>query len=326
MRRSICRYIAVTLGAVATGLILPAGPASAEYPENPIRIIVPYQPGGGIDMVARLIGPRLSDTLKQPVIVENKPGASGMIAAGTVAKASPNGYTILIDAPGIAMNPALFRKVPYDPIQDIEPVAQLISLPFAVVVNPNVKAVNIRELIALAKHVPGQLNVASSGPTSRLAGELFSLQASIKVTFIPYKGAAPASTSVLSGETQLMFSDLPSVAQHVRSGQLKALAVTGAQRSNLMPTVPTVKESGLESYEVVSWYGIFAPAGTPRNVVARLSKELGRIVFLDDISERLSTLGGEPVSTTPAQFAAFYRDEVRRWKEVVQRANLQPAD
>lgn len=326
MKKSIYRYVAATL-AVAAGLILPAERPSAEYPEKPIRIIVPYQPGGGTDIVARLIGPKLSDTFKQPVVVENKPGAGGVIAVGTVAKASPDGYTILIDAPGITINPALFRKAPYDPIQDFEPVAQLFSMPYAVVVNPTMKVANIGELISLAKSKPGQINVAFPGPSIRLAAELFRLQAVIEVTFIPYKkGSAPALTSVISGETQLMFSDLPSVVQHVRAGQLKLLAVTGGRRSSLMPKVPTVKESGLESYEITSWTGIFAPTGTPRNVVARLNKELGRIIFLDDVSGRLSALGAEPVSTTPEEFAAFYRDEVRRWKDVVQRANLQAVD
>lgn len=296
-------------------------PARAQYPERPIKLIVPYQAGGGTDIVARLLGPKLTETLKQPIIVENKPGAGGMIAVESVAKASPDGYTMLIDAPGVAMNPSLYRKVLYDPT-GLQPVAQLISLPFVIVVNPKVPVKTIKELIDFAKSRPGQTNVAAAGPSTQLAAEMFRLLANIDFTFIPYKGSAPASSSVVSGDTHAMFSDLPSVAQHVASGRLRAIAVSTGKRSPMMPEVPTAAEAGMPEYVVASWYGTFVPGGTSPEIVSKLNAAFNRAVMLPDVSPRLANLGAEPVAQSVEAFSRFFLDELARWKDVVTKARL----
>ncbi len=296
-------------------------PARAEYPDKPIRIIVPYQAGGGCDIVARLLGPKLTEALKQPIIVENKPGAGGMIGVEAVSKASPDGYTMLLDAPGVAMNPSLYRKVLYDPAR-LQPVSQLISLPFVIVVNPKVPVNSPKELIEYAKGRPGQMNVAAAGPSTQLAGEMFRLLANVQFTFIPYKGSSPASSSVVSGDTDAMFSDVPSVAQHVGSGRLRAIAVTGAKRSPMMPGVPFAAEAGMPEYVVESWYGTFVPAGTSPEIISRLNAALNRAVMLPDVSPRLAALGAEPVAKSVEDFSRFYMNELARWKDVVARARL----
>ena len=296
-------------------------PARAEFPEKAIKIVVPYQPGGGNDIVARLLGPKLTEIFKQPIIVENKPGAGGMIAVASVAKASPDGYTMLIDAPGVAMNPSLYRKVLYDP-KALQPVAQVISYPQVIVVNPKVPVKNIKELIEFAKSRPGQINVATAGSSSQLSAELFRLLANINFTFIPYKGSAPATASVVSGDTDVMFSDIPSVAQHVISGRVRLIAVSGDKRSPMMPDAPTVTEAGMPEYVIVFWYGMFVPAGTPAEIVTKLNAALNRAVMQPDVVVRLTALGVEPVNNSVEAFSRFFSSELARWKDVVTRAKL----
>jgi len=295
--------------------------ARAEFPERPIKIIIPYLPGGGTDIVARLLGPKLTEALKQPVIVENKPGAGGMIAVESMTKAPPDGYTMLIDSPGISMNPSLYRKVLYDP-KALQPVAQVISYPQVIVVNPKVPVRNIKEFIAFAKDKPGQLNVATAGASSQLAGELFRLLANINFTFIPYKGSSPATTSVVSGDTDVMFSDIPSVAQHVNSGRVRLIAVSGDKRSPMMPDAPTAAEAGMPEYVIVFWYGIFVPAGTPADIVVKLNAALNRAVMQPDVVARLTALGVEPVNKSVESFSLFFWEELARWKDVVTRAKV----
>jgi len=300
-----------------------AAPAAtlAQYPERLTRIVSPFSPGGGLDIVARLIAPKLSDSYKQPVIVENRTGANGQIANEFVAKAPPDGYTLLIDTLGFTVHPAVTKSLPYDPAA-MEPVAQLLSLPFVIIVNPRVPAKNVAELVELARREPGKLNFAQGGLTNRILGEQFRLETDVRFTFVPYKGSNPATLAVVTGESDLTITDSATVAPHVASGKLRALAVTTPRRTSLMPDVPTATEAGVPRYAVTVWYGIFAPPGTPAPVVRRLNAELNRIVMMPDIAPRFAALGAEPVATTPEAFAALVREQMATVKDVAVRAKI----
>lgn len=296
--------------------------AFAQYPDRVTRIVSPFSPGGGLDIVARLIAPKLSEAYKQPVIVENRTGANGQIANEFVAKSAPDGYTLLIDTLGFTVHPAVTKNLPYDP-SAMEPVAQLLSLPFVIVVNPKLQAQNVRELVELAKRAPGKLNFAQGGLSNRILGEQFRLQTGVEFTFVPYKGSNPASTAVVSGESDLTITDSPTIAGHLGSGRLRALAVVTPRRSTLLPEVPTVAEAGVPGYAVTVWYGIFAPGGTPPAVVKQLNAELNRIVMMPDVASRFATLGAEPVATTPEAFAALVRSQMATVRSVAERAKIE---
>lgn len=312
----IIAVAAVVLAAATTPLR-----AIAEYPDRPVKILVPYQAGGVTDFVARLVAQKLAEEFKQPVIVENRPGAGGMIAVTAVARAAPDGYTILVDAPGVVLNPSLYRKISYDP-KDRQPVAQLMTSPFVIVANPNVPIRSVTEIAEYARKNASKFNVATAGNSTLLAGEMFRLIANVEFTFVPYNGAAPASMSVVSGDTQLMFSDLTSFGQHITSGQLRAIAVAGERRSPMLPDVPTTREAGMPEYVVTSWFGAFVPAATPPDIVRRLNAAINRVVMLPDVVARLAALGAEPVTLSVEAFSQFYRDELVRWKDVVSRAKV----
>lgn len=313
----------VAVGAAALAASLPA---MAEYPERPIRIVVPYAAGGGTDINARMLAAKLSAMFKQPVVVENRPGASGMIGDEVVAKSAPNGYTVLIDTPGTVMNPLLFRKAPYDPMKDLIPVAQLIAFPFVVVVHPGVPAKTLPELIAYLKRKGRQVNVATPGTSTQLGGELFRLLAGVELTFIPYKGSAPAITAMLAGDTQLMFADIPSVAHHIAGGRLRALAVTSTKRAAMLPDVPTAREAGMKDYIFISWNGTFVAAGTPPDIIAKLNAAFSRAVVEPDVVAALAKVGAEPTPASVEEFTRFYRDEYARWTDVVKRAKVPVSD
>ena len=304
-------------------LLLVAVPsvAAAQYPERLTRIVSPFSPGGGLDIVARLLAPKLSDSYKQPVIVENRTGANGQIANEFVAKSAPDGYTLLIDTLGFAVHPAVTKNLPYDP-GAMEPVAQLLSLPFVVVVSTKVPAKNVGELVELARREPGKLNFAQGGLTNRILGEQFRLETNVQFTFVPYKGSNPATLAVVTGESDLTITDSATVAPHAASGKLRALAVTTPKRTSMMPDVPTVAESGVPQYAVTVWYGIFAPAGTPAAVVRRLNAELNKIVMMPDVAARFAALGAEPVATTPEAFGALVRGQMATVKDVAVRARI----
>jgi tripartite-type tricarboxylate transporter receptor subunit TctC len=325
MIRSVRRALGAAVVAAAASAAFPAS-ALAEWPDRPIRILVGYQPGGGSDLTARIVAPKLSEMLKVPVVVENRAGAAGMIAEGALAKAAPDGYTLLIDPPGISMNPSLFRKVPYDPIKDIQPVAQIVSLTFVIVTNPEVPAKNVGELVELMRSKPSQINVATAGASTQLVAELFRLTTGVELTMVPYKGSAPASTALIGGETQVMFSDVPSVAQHIANGRLRAIAVTGAKRAAAMPNVPTTQESGLPDFRVNSWFGMFAPAGTPPAIVTRLNAAINQIVAMPDVIAKFEQIGADPANLSVDEFTRFYRSEVVRWRDVVSRAKIPQND
>ena len=295
----------------------PAALAQA-YPAKPIRLVVGFTPSGGVDINARLLGPKITEYLGQQVIIENRPGAGTNIANEYVAKSAPDGYTLLVNTAALAINLSLYKKVPYE-ARDFAPVSILSMSPNILVVHTSVPVKNVKEFIALAKSRPGQLNYSSSGSgtTQHLSGELFNLRTGIKMVHIPYRGTAPSLTALISGEVGLSFANIPAISAHVKAGRLRPLANLGPKRSDQLPEVPTMKEAGVPGVEVVVWYGIFAPAATPRDVVAKLADTIGRAARAPDMKQRLEDLGAEPVGNTPEEFSKLFREEVTRWAEVV---------
>jgi tripartite-type tricarboxylate transporter receptor subunit TctC len=314
-----------TISAVSMLLLFLGGavshPVHAEpYPAKPIRFVVPYPAGGPLDTVARLLAQKVTQSTRQPVIVDNKPGAGGNIGADAVAKAAPDGYTILMGAVAThAINPTLYASIPYDPIRDFAPVTQVASTPNVLVVHPSIPASNVQEFIAYAKANPGKLNFGSgsTGSAGHLAGELFKTMAGVDMTHVPYKGAAPAMQDLIGGQIQLMFDNLASSLTQVRAGKVKALAVTTSKRTALAPELPTIAESGLPGFDISTWFGIFVPAGTGREVVEKLHGEFARALAAPDVRERMLNLGAEPVGSAPAEFAAYIRSEADKYARVI---------
>lgn len=295
------------------------------YPSRPLRIVVPFAAGGGTDIVARVLGLRLTELLGQTVVVDNRAGASGAIGADMVAKSAPDGYTLLLASNGpVAILPSLSARLAYDPVRDFAPVAQAVAMPFLFVAHPSLPVRTIRELVALARAQPGRLNYGSpgSGATTHLATELLKSMAKIDVVHVPYKGVAPASTDLMSGQVQLLAGDLSTLLPHVRSGKMRALAVTSAKRSTLISDVPTVAESGVAGYDASGWFGVLAPAATPRDIVGRLNADILRALQHPDTRERLGALGGEVAGTAPEQFGAFIRDEIAKWGRLIRAIGL----
>ena len=292
----------------------------ADYPARPIHFVVPYPAGGPLDTVARLLGQKVSESVKQPVIVENKPGAGGNIGADYVAKSAPDGYTILMGAVAThAINPTLYAHIPYDPVRDFAPVTQVASTPNVLVVNPSLPVTSVRELIAYAKAHPGQLNFGSgsTGSAGHLAGELFDAMAGVKMVHVPYKGAAPAMQDLIAGRVQLMFDNFASASAQIKAGRVRALAVTTAKRSELAEELPTIAESGLPGFDVNTWFGVFAPGATPRAVVERLHDEFVRALNDSGVRAAMVKLGAEPVGNTPAEFAAYIESEAAKYAKLV---------
>ena len=313
---------------LALVLAAPTHAQAQAYPAKPIRFVVPYPAGGPLDTVARLLGYKVSESVHQPVIVDNKPGAGGNIGADAVAKSPPDGYTILMGAVAThAINPTLYASIPYDPIRDFIPVTQVASTPNVLVLNPSIPASTVGEFIAYAKAHPGELNFGSgsTGSAGHLAGELFKSMAAIEMTHIPYKGAAPAMQDLIGGRIQLMFDNLASSLGQVRAGKVKALAVTTAPRTALAPELPTIAESGLPGFDISTWFGIFVPAGTPRDVVEKLHGEFTRALADRDVREKMLTLGAEPVGSRPEEFAVYIRAEADKYARVI-RASGAKAD
>jgi tripartite-type tricarboxylate transporter receptor subunit TctC len=289
------------------------------YPSKPIRLVVPSAAGGSTDTVARLIGNALSANLGVPVVIDDRPGAGGNIAAEIVAAAPPDGYTLLIPYGGFAINPTLYKKLPFDPIKDFAPVIQICTVTGILVVIPSLPVNSVKELIALAKAKPGQLNFASagSGTVTQLAGELFKTMAGVDIVHVPYRGSSLALTDLLGGQVQMMFANIPGTLQHVETGRLRILAVNSATRSPLLPNVPTVAESGLPGYEASTWFGVLAPAATPKETVAKLNTEIARVLGSKDIEAALKSDGAVPVGGSPEQFGTFVRAEIEKWGKVV---------
>jgi len=293
------------------------------YPVKPVRIVVPWPPGGGTDIFARTIGQKMTEASRQQVIVDNRPGATGNIGAELVAKAPPDGYTLLLATITLATSPSIY-KLGYDPLRDLEAITLIAGVPHLLAVHPSLPAANVKALIALARSKPGQLDYASAGNGSpfHLAAELFNLLAGVKMNHIPYKGGGPAVVDTIGGQVQLTFANLLAVLPHVQGGKLRALGVTSAKRSSAAPELPTIAEGGLAGYDFSSWFGMLAPAGIPKEIVQALSTELVRILQSPDMKQRLTRDGADVVASSPGEFGAFMKSETAKWARVIKEAGI----
>jgi tripartite-type tricarboxylate transporter receptor subunit TctC len=294
------------------------------YPSKPIRFILPFPPGGGTDILGRLIAERLSASLGQPVVIDNRGGAGGNLGAAEAARAAPDGYTILLAATTLAISPSLYSKLGFDPQKDFAPISLVATVPNVMITHPSVPARTLKEFIALAKSKPGAMNFGSggTGTSNHLGGELFNIVAGVKLVHVPYKGVNLAMNDVLAGNVQLVLIGIPAAAQNIKAGKLRALAVLARERSAALPDVPTAAEAGLPDFDVTTWYGVLAPAGTSRAIVTRLNTELVRIMHSPDLKERLATMATEPRTSTPEEFAAYIGEERARWAEVVRKTGI----
>ncbi len=296
------------------------------YPSKPVRVIVGFPPGGAADLLARVVADKLSASLGQPFVVENRPGAGGTIGADAVAKAAPDGYTLLLGVTASqTIAPAIYKALPYDAATAFRPVALVATIPVTLVVHPSVPANTVRELVAIAKAAPAPMQFASSGSGAipHLAGELFQLSQGVKLQHVPYKGAPLAMSDLLSGRVQLMFDNLPTVLAHIRSGKLHALAVAGTKRARALPDLPTLAEAGVPNVEVGSWFGVLAPGGTSEAIVTTLSREIVKAVAADDAKARMDAMGAEPAYLPPEPFAALIRTETDKWAKLVKATGAQ---
>jgi tripartite-type tricarboxylate transporter receptor subunit TctC len=318
--------IRLALGLALFGALVPAYAQSPQkYPTRPIRLVLPFPPGGSTDVIARVVGQKLTESWGQQVIIDNRPGGGGNIAAEYVARATPDGYTLFQVNVANTIAVSLYPKLNYNLMNDFIPLSLLGTTPFVLLAHPSVPAKNVRELITLAKARPGQLNYASAGAGSstHLSGELLKSMAGIDIVHVPYKGTGPAVTALLSGEVDLYFAAVSAAAPMVNAGRLRALGVSSAKRAALMPDVPTIGET-LKGYETVTWHGVLAPTGTPKEIVQQLSGELIRILQAPDVREKLVSQGFDPVGDTPEQFAAFLRAEIAKWAKVVKASGARP--
>ena len=307
------------LAALALAALATAAPAQ-DYPARPIRLIVPFPPGGGTDIAGRTIANKLSETVKWTFVVENKPGAGGNLGVEQAAKSPPDGYTLVVgQTSNLAINPALYANLPYDPQKDLSPVALIVSAPVVLVVATNSPYKSLGDLVAAAKRDPGAVTFASpgSGTVSHLTGELLQRAAGVKFTHVPYKGASQAMTDLLGGQVQSFMSSVPSALAQVRGGRLRAVVVTSAKRAAQMPEVPTIAESGYPGFDAITWYGLLAPAGTPAVIIARLNAELNRALATPDVRERLAAEGGEVLGGSPERFASLLKADRAKWGRVV---------
>ncbi len=306
----------------ATGL----NAGAQAYPSRTIRMVAPFAPGGSTDANARIVSQKLSEQLGISVVVDNRPGAASMLGTELVVRAAPNGYTLLTAAPELTINPSLQPKVPYDALRDLAAISQTASSQFMLSTHPSVPINSVKELIALAKARPGQLTYGSSGSGSanHLAGVLFQGMTGTSLVHIPFKGGGPATIALMGGEIDFMFTSTSAVVAQIKAGKLRAIAVTGAQRLSEMPNIPTVSESGVPGFEVTGWYGVLAPAGTPREIINKLGAEIAKVVQDSTVRERFASLGTVPVGSSPEQFTAFLRAETEKWSRVVKASGARP--
>ncbi len=317
-RRGTCCLLAVVLA------LCGAAAAAQTYPGRPIRMVVGFTPGGGTDIMARLLASKLPEVLGQPAVVENRPGAATNIANEMVARSAPDGYTLLVATSVVAINMALYKKLPYDTVRDFAPVSLFAESPNVVVVSNKLAARTLEELVAAARAKPGVLNYSSagSGTSQHMSGELLKLRTGTDIVHVPFKGTAPSLTAVMGGDVDISFANIPAILQHVKAGRLRPLALSGDRRSELMPEVPTVAEAGVPGGTVGVWYGVLAPAATPREVVDTLSAAIVKIAHSSDMKQRLAEQGAEAVGSTPEAFGKLLREEVARWTEVVNAAGI----
>jgi tripartite-type tricarboxylate transporter receptor subunit TctC len=324
-RRRFARIAAALAGAAIAPRLSAQADASADYPSRPIRLIVPFAPGGGADIVGRTVGQKIAEGLKQPVVVDNRAGGNGTIGINVVAKSAPDGYTLAMITASASVNVTLQgSKHPYDLLKDFEPVSQVTSQPYVLVVNPGLPVKSVQDLIALARAKPGKLTYGSSGVggTSHLAGALFCAFAGIDMTHVPYRGGEPAMADVVGGQIDMLFSTRLQSRGLAEAGKLRPVAVTTRGRSPAMPDLPTMQEAGVPGYEVAGWYGILAPAGTPPAIVHKLNREVVLVVHLPDVAEKMAADGSEPVGSSPAEFAAHIKSEVEKWRELIQKTGI----
>lgn len=315
----VFRIAAALLAALATA----AATAQGSYPDKPIRIIVPFPPGGGTDTVARTVAAKLTESWKVPVVVDNKPGGNTLIAAEAAARAAPDGYTLFVPIDStLAMNPSLYAKLPYDPVTSFTPITLAASMPMVLAVNPSVEVKNVQDLLALAKSKGGQLAYAHGAMPAQVAGEVFKSNAQADLLAVPYKGSAPAMTDVVGGTVPVIFDALGPAMPFIKGGKVRALAVTSARRSPLLPDVPTLVEAGVPGVDLVTWIGFVAPAGVDRTIVAKLNAELVRILELPDVRERLSGIGMQVVASTPEQFVQTIKDDTVKFGRIIKAAGI----
>jgi tripartite-type tricarboxylate transporter receptor subunit TctC len=316
------RAAAVWLTALA---FAPASSQAQTYPTKPVRLIVPFPPGGGVDFIGRIVGQKLTERLGQQVQIDNRAGANGIVGLEALKSAPPDGYTIAAASAGpLAVNPFIYAKLPHDTIRDFTHIANMVNFPLLLVAHPSLPAKNVKELVALARARPGQVSYSSpgSGNSAHLAAELFNSLAKTKILHVPYKGTAPAVVAVLSGEAQLTYSSIPSILPHVRSGRVRALGIGNAERISTLPDVPTISEAGLPGFEAYAWGGMIGPAHMPAPVIARLNKEINEILKQKDVSDRMLAEGTVPTPSTPEEFTAYIRTELKKWGDVVKMAGI----
>src|SRR6185369_12931439 len=316
------KHCAIAAWSAALMIAIPC--AAQTYPSGPLRIVSPYPPGGGTDILSRTIGQKLNERLGQPVVVDNRAGANGTLGAALVAKAPPDGQTMLIVPAGYAANPALYKSLPYDQSRDLAPVSHLASGPLVLVVHPSLPAKSVKELIALAKSRPGEINVGSAGNGSlpHLCAELFNAEGKVKLTHIPYKGSGTAIVDVMSGRVPVYFMNVLQSLPLIKSGKLRALGVTSPQRTAIAPQLPAIAEAGLPGFDMTNWYGMLVPAATPRDVIDKLQQETARVLNLPELKERLAGEGMTVVASTPEQFAAFLARETAKYNRIIQAAGI----
>jgi tripartite-type tricarboxylate transporter receptor subunit TctC len=315
-----------TLALGTNGALAQPAPASgpAGYPNKPIRLIVPFPPGGGNDVIARVVGQKLGERLGQTVVIDNRGGSNGTIGLVALMQAAPDGYTLAVGAAGpMAVNPSLYEKLPYDPLRDFAPITNMVNFPLLLVTHPSVPAKTVKDIVDLARAKPNSLFYASpgSGNSGHLAGELFNSMAKVSTTHVPYKGQGPAVSDLLAGQVQMLYSSIPSVIGHVQQGKLNAIAVGSAQRISSLPNVPTIGET-VPGYEAYSWVGMVAPAKTPKEIITRLNREIVEILKQKDVEDKLVSEGAIPVGDSPEQFAAYIAAEIKKWGAVVKSANI----
>ena len=298
--------------------------ALAQYPGKPIRFILPF-PGGATDFLGRVVGQKLSEAVGQPVVIDNRPGAGGNLGIELAAKAAPDGYTIVMVAPNVAISPSLYRSLSYDPVKDFAAITPVATVPMVIITHPGVPANTLKEFIALAKAKPGQLNYGSggNGTSLHLAGELFKIIAGVNIVHVPYKGASVAMNDVIGGRLESLFIGIPAPAPHVKAGRLRALAVLAPKRSPVLPDVPTAAEAGLPGLDVTTWYGVLAPARTPKEIITRLNREIVTIMNSADTKERLAVVAAEPSTSSPEAFSTYIKQEIAKWGKIVRAAGLQ---
>ena len=315
------------MGAIALALLQPYATQAQSYPNRPIRMVVPFPPGGPNDVIGRLLAQKISEPLGQQVVLDNRGGAGGIIGTDIVAKAAPDGYTILFSGTAsLSINPSLYLKLPYDPLKDFSHITLVGTAPSILVMHPAVPVKTIKDLIDLARAKPGKLNFASAGigTPPHLAGEMFNSMTGVQMVHVPYKGGGPALTDLIAGQVEMYFAGISTALPLIKDGKLRAIAVTSARRTAIMPEMPTIAESGLPGFEIGNWYAIVAPAGTPRPIVMRLNSELNKALAMADVKKRFLDLAADPIGSTPEELAAYNKSEIEKWAKLIKLAGIKP--